>query len=547
MEKGQENLGAEIVKEFQRLARDRGPTESLWDEIAKRTWPAYSGNFKPGSLQTPGAKRTEELYDSTAAVALGRFGAILDSLLTPRNQTWHRLLANDPVLNKARRVRLWFEEVNTTLFRYRYSPKANFASQNQQNYKMLGAFGTGCLFTDKLQYEPGLRYRAIHLGEVFFDENHQGLVDRAYRYFPLTARQAAQKWGKEKLPEKIRASLESNYDAIFYFIHKVCPRNDYDPGRLDFKGKPWAAYYVAVDGGHLIEEEGFISFPYAVSRYEQAPGECYGRSPAMDVLPAIKTLNEQKKTVLKQGHRALDPILLGHDDGVMSEFSMKPGAYNAGAVTKDGRPLVHALPVGNIAVGKDLMDDERKVINDAFLVTLFQILVESSQMSATEVLERTREKGILLAPTLGRQQAEAQGPMIEREIDLLGMQGLLPPMPPELIEAKGQYRIEYDSPLSRAQRAEEAAGLMRTIETALNVVNVTANPEPLDHFEWDVIVPEIAEIQGVPVRWIRSLDKVQEIRQGRQTQNDMQTAIQAGPAAAAMMKADAMTKKAAGA
>ena len=36
------------------------------------------------------------------------------------------------------------------------------------------------------------------------------------------------------------------------------------------------------------------------------------------------------------------------------------------------------------------------VINDAFLVTLFQILTETPEMTATEVIERTREKGALL-------------------------------------------------------------------------------------------------------------------------------------------------------
>ena len=47
------------------------------------------------------------------------------------------------------------------------------------------------------------------------------------------------------------------------------------------------------------------------------------------------------------------------------------------------------------------MDEERSLINDAFLVSLFQILTETPNMSATEVIERTNEKGILLAPTVG--------------------------------------------------------------------------------------------------------------------------------------------------
>ncbi len=537
----QTDLASEIIQDYEKLAGERGNLDSHCKEIAERIIPSHSFLFtNKGMNQTQGEKRNHELFDSTGANALNRFGAILDSLLTPRNGTWHKISLSNRDLWKMKEVRLFYEEVNRLLFKHRYAPKANFAGQNQLNYKSLGAYGTGALFTDELQGDSGLRYKNIHLSEVYLKENHQGIVDSVLRYFPMTARQAMQKWG-ERCPDKIKKATNTN--QLFNFIHCVRPREDVDFERKDYKGMPYASYYISVDGKHFLSEGGYNTFPYAISRYEQAPGEVYGRSPAMDVLPAIKTLNEQKKTMLKQGHRAVDPILLVHDDGIADSFSFKPGALNAGGVSAEGRALVHALPTGSIAAGKDMMDEERAIINDAFLVTLFQILADTPQMSATEVLERTREKGILLAPTVGRQQDEYLGPLIERELDLLAQQGLLPPMPQVLIEAKGEYDVEYDSPLSRAQRAEEGSGLMRTVEHALSVVNVTQNPEPLDFFNWDTIIPEIAQINAVPERWMRSMEQVQQMRMGRQQQAEQQQMIQAAPAAAAMTKAVAVATK----
>jgi hypothetical protein len=541
----QDGIAEEVLRDYQALSQNRTTFESHWDEVAARCLPSYSGLFTAGRTRTPGEKRTQEILDSTAVVALSRFAAILDSLLTPRNQTWHRLLSQDPALNRIREVRAWFEDVTRLLFQYRYAPRANFSSQNQQNFKSLGAFGTGCLFIDALRGgERGLRYRNIHLGEIYFSENHQGLIDKAHRRFPLSIRQANQRW-KEKLPKSLQDKLKKSPHEEVWFHHCVKPRTDVDYSRADYKGMEFASYYVAEEGKVTLEEGGYQTFPYAISRYEQAPGEIYGRSPAMDVLPAMKTLNEEKKTVLKQGHRTVDPVLLAHDDGVLDAFSMLPGKVNFGGVSADGRPLVHALPVGNIAIGKELMDDERAVINDAFLITIFQILTENPQMTATEVMERTREKGILLAPTIGRQQSEYLGPMIDREIDVLAEQKLIPPMPQALIQARGEYRTEYDSPLSRIQRAEEAAGLMRTIESTLQVVNVTQNPEPLDWYNWDTIIPELSEINAVPAKWMRSPQIVQQIRASRQDQGDTQTAIQAAPGAAAVMNAVAKLPKAA--
>lgn len=535
--KGDE-IAAGIIKDYEDLAGLRSTVEVQWNEIAQRIAPVDADSFQNPHQKQEGEKKTEFLFDSTAAIGLSRFVAILDSLLTPRNSTWHRLTPSDPYLKKNREANLWFEEATRILFKHRYSPTANFAAQNQQVWRSLGAYGTGCMFVDELFGTPGLRYRNIHLGELYLVENHQGIIDKVIRRFALTARQAYQQFG-DVLPDIIKSEKDRNSNRKFIFFHCVKPRDDRDPERADYKGMTYAAYYVSEEGKKLIKEEGYNTFPYCPSRYEQLSGMVWGYSPAMAVLPAVKTLNEEKKTVLKQGQRAVDPIYLTHDDGIVDIFSAKPGAINAGGVSADGRALVHTLPVGNIAVGKELMDDERIIINDAFLVNLFQILVESPQMTATEVLERAREKGILLSPTVGRQHDEYLGRVIERELDILSIQGLLPPMPGILQEAQGEYSVEYDSPLSKAQRAEEAAGLMRTIETVLNVVNITQNSEPLDHFNWDVIVPEISDIQGVPMRWMRDPRVIAEMREQRQQQMETQEMIQAAPAAAAMQKAQA--------
>lgn len=538
-----ESIAEEILREQSEMEGVRSTFDSHYEEIAERMFPQHKGSFQNKGEGTQGEKRNDFIFDSTAAIALGRFAAILDSLLTPANQTWHRLVPSNPNLRKDRSVKLWFEEANQALFKYRYAPRANFVSQNQQDYKSLGAYGTASLYIDKPKDEKGLIYRSIHLAEFYIRQNFQGMVDTQHRKFQMSARQCAQRWGASKLPERIKEALEKKPEQKFWFVHCVRPRHDRDLKRVDYKGMPFANYVISVEEKKLMEEGGFNVFPYATSRYEQAPGEDYGRSPAMDILPANKTLNEMKKTMLKHGHRAVDPIYLMADDGVMDVFSAKPGAMVSGGMSPEGRKLVDTLPVGNLAIGKDLMDDERQVINDAFLVTLFQILVESPTMTATEVLERTKEKGILLAPTVGRQRSERNGPMIDREIDLLMQQNLLAPMPPALREAQGEYRIEYDSLLSRTQRAEEAAGLMRTLEMALQAVNVTQNPEPMDHFNWDIILPEVSDIQGVPARWMRSMEQVAAIREGRGQQQEMQQMAQVAPGAAALIKSTAMARK----
>ena len=539
-----------VSQEFGQLQTYRSTTAAQWEEVAELILPHYRNTFMYGNYNFPGMKKTDRQVDSSGQLALSRFGAICDSLLTPRNQIWHQLEANDDYVMKDRATRLWFEKVTKLLFKHRYSASANFTSQNQQNYQVLGAFGTMSMFIDRLDKGVGIRYKAVPLGETFFRENHQGLIDGCIRWFRLKAYQAERMW-PGMLPPALQTALKANSQTDFNFLHAVLPREDHDPKRLDSKGKPWTSTYVSIEGHCLVYkngeemEGGYTSFPFAPGRYDQAPGEVYGRSPAMMVLPALKTLNAQKRTFLKQGHRAADPVLLTADDGIV-DFSMRPGALNKGGMSSEGRRLVDILPTGNIQISEKMMDMERSLINDTFLVTLFQVLTETPQMTATEVIERTNEKGILLAPTVGRQTSEYLGPMIDRELDLLAGLGVLPPMPPRLKEAKGEYQVVYTSPLSRAQRAQEAAGFMRTLENVKELVAITQDPSLLDPFDFDVAIPAIANIQAVPESWMADSQKIDAKRKARAQSQSRQQQIQAMPAQAAMVKAQAVAAKAQG-
>ena len=538
-----DELADKIIRHFMQLDSDRSAFAAQWEEVASLIRPTSCGTFRFGGYNTPGEKQTSKQIDATAMLALGRFGAILDSLLTPQNQVWHTLTASNEYVLKDHASRIWFEDTTRLLFKLRYNTSANFSSQNQQGYQELGAFGTSGLFIDAYKGyggEKGFRYRSIPIGELFLIENHQGLVVGFIRWFRLKAHQAFEQFG-EKMPEQLQPALEKKSQQMYDFLHYVGINKEYDEKRLDYRGKMFKSCYVSITGKKLVGEGGYNSLPLAASRYDQAPGSIYGYGPAMQVLPAMKTLNAEKAVFLKQGHRAADPVLLGPDDGLI-DLNMRPGAYNKGAMNQDGRALIGTLPAGDIQISKEMMDEERLLINDAFLVSLFQLLTETNTMSATEVIERTNEKGILLAPTVSRQQSERLGPQIHRELDLASELGLLPPMPPLLLEAQGEYEIVYTSPLSRAMRAQEVSGVMRTVETALGIVNVTQDISLLDNFNFDVIIPEIAKIQAVPESWLASPDQIAAKRQDRAKQAEDQKQIQAAPAAAAMMKAKAVAE-----
>lgn len=526
------------IREHEQLASRRGVWENHWREVAERVRP--NANYFQRRDRPGGDKRQEKVFDATAPLALPKFAAAVISMSFPANQRYQRLAATDPALEKDDSVRKYLDAFTDLLFRVRYSPTANFQSQSGEVVLDVGAFGTGVLFIDDV-YGIGIRYKSFPLSECWIAEDAHGRVDTLYRKFKYTPHQAATMFGGlSKLPERIRTAYEKDpHNQQFEFLHAVKPNLNPNPKRKDWQGMAFSSCYIAYEDRHFISEGGFREFPFAVPRYETNPREAYGRSPAMNVLPAIKMLNEQKKTVLRAGQRVVSPPIMLTDDGSLQAFNVRPDALNYGYVDSNGRAL--AVPLqsnGRVDIGLDMMNAEREAINDAFFVTLFRILVEEPQITATEAMLRAQEKGQLLAPTMGRIQTELLGPTTQREIDILVQSGtaerVLGPMPPALMEAGGEIKIDYQSPLNLAQRAGAGMGIMNTMQAIAPLAQI--DPRVMTVFDPIEMARELAQINGMPEKCIRSDEQVAAIDEQQAKASQAQQLLAAAPVVASTVK-----------
>lgn len=514
-----------IVDRQTALEAARVNFDNWWQEVAYRVLPSEA-TFTTEAF--PGEKRTERLFDSTAADALDRFTAVMSDLSTPRTQIWNLLKTKDPALKDDDEVKEYLEEANRILYSLRYRPQANFDGQKNLGYKSVGAFGNSTLFVrEDVGYGPV--YQHIPRRESYWACNEQGLVDLHHRKYQLEGRQALKRFG-DKLPERIRTLADKKPFEKFKFLHAVCPNEERLHGRVDYRGMPWASYYIALDSDRpeMLEEGGYTSWPFAIGRYTLGPGEVYARGPAMTCWPAILTLHEQKKTVLRAGQKEVDPPVLLTEEGALEPFNLRPGALNHGLVSDQGTALAVPFKTGaNIPLGLELMGLEKEAIENAFLVTIFKVLIENPQMTATQVLEIAQQKAILLAPVMSSQHSEDLGPLITRELDIASKMGVLPPMPQALREAGGEFDIEYTSPLARAMRAQDAVAIVRTLEVAPTAIAI----DPSSALVLDVpnMLREVAEINGVPARLVRDKKVVERMAAEQQEAEAAAQAVAAAP------------------
>lgn len=508
----------QLLSRYEDLKVGKSSWHSIWDTIAQLMVPRYANTFFENRNDKRFAAGTDRMFDSKPAQAIDKFTSILDSTLTPANKTWHQLTLSDESLLQDQEVKIWLEQANRILVRERYKPRGNFQANNTERWFMTAAFGTGVLYID---YNRGLRYRIINLKHVHMDVNHQGVVDTMFRRMMLTTNSAVMQFGLSKLPSDMQDSFKNNTDEkeLHEFVHIVYPNPKIDKERIDFKSKRFISEYVAVKTlKRVVETRGFNTFPYSVSRHVVAVDEVMGRSIAMTVLPDVKMLMEVKKTTITAMQKQVNPPLAIHSDGVLGggqKVNLTPGAINSGAINKDGKVLIQPILTASRAdLGVATVKELTESIESAYMLDLFRVLIDAPRMSASEAMIRDQEKAALLTPTIGKQQSETLGPQIEREINLLVDNGVLPEMPDVMVGR--DIEIVYTSPLNKLQQSHEVVGLQQTLDLITPIAQV--DPSILDIINVDGIGELLPELTGIPAAMVNSASEVKRIREERNVQ-----------------------------
>lgn len=497
----------------------------------------------PASYGLSAASAKRVAYDTTGARSLPKYMAVLERISTPHNMKWHGITAEQTELMKIHRVREYFQDLTNLLFTQRYNGYSNFIQTQSEVYCGMGVYGMGPKYLgqrtpNSLYQKPAFLYRACAFRDIFVLVNDEGEIDTVFRRFYLNYRQFLQKFKDAPVPKCFAASAAPGAprkDSEFMeFVHIVHPRDDFDPEAIDNRRHPIVGSYISVkDAEYVGEEQGFRSLPYLTPRTFTEAGDPYAISPAIQALSAMGTASAMKKTMIKQGQKAVDPVLLAYDDGMINgSVDLRPGKVNYGGVDSQGRLMIRALETGNFNVGKDMITDERTDIEDTFFVKIFQALLETPEMNIPQVMDRISKESTLLSPTMGRIQSEDLTRNIGREIDIAIEMGLIATsknapglqMPPELIEAGGGYKITFTSPMAKGMYAEEVSGFMRAVQNAAEVVNLTGDQSHMDHFNFNTAIPEMADYMAVPARWLNdnpTKKAIAEQRSQQQTQEQM--------------------------
>lgn len=529
-----------IISDYESAKAERASWDSNWQDIADYMLPTRA-TFTTNSSK--GANRRANIFDTTPELAIETLAAGLHGMFTSQAQRWFYLRPSDLSLMNNREVVMWLEKVLEIMYAVMNSPKSQFHSQIDQAYQDLAAFGTTCFYIEDSRESPYVVYQTRHLGEVYVRENAAGQIDTIYRSFTRTLEQIVERFGVEALPNDLKMAWAKGDSAekSLELLHAVLPRRNQRVVGIGGRSMPWASAWMLVDQKHALRESGYREFPYQVARWRVRTGETYGVGPGLRMLPEVRMLNEMFKTVMKAAQKTIDPPLQMPDNSFIGPVRTMPSGinyYRSGTADR----IEPINTDSRIDIGLEMLERQREIIREGFFNDAFDITSDSDgvNVKATFTHQRRDDKFRKLAPVQSRLGQELLQGAIERTYAILERRRVLPE-PPEVLADK-PLSIEYVSPVARAMRTTEADDIMRLLELAAPLGEIS--PDSLHNIDAD----EALRLAGtslfnVPPSILRDKKEVERMRQESNEQAQTEQALVSGVTASEALRNAASASK----
>ena len=469
---------------------------NLWQDTADLM---YTLENKIVNTRTPGEPLTTHLHDITAKTEKDNMTSGLISQLIPAGQEFFGLRASDRKLNALQNIERYFSQITEGAHEEMFN--SNFMLQLDNTIKSEIVFGTGNIFSD-WRFGKGLFYRDYPIGSYQVLENDMGIIDTMIMTIPKTASQAEEKFG-DKLGPLVKAALakEADVNEMFNFIHLVRPRKQRQRGRIDVLGMPFESFYVGEMDMDIIEESGFPEFPFHTPRWTKGSSEVYGRGVGTEILPQVRVIQRMMRDLIECGNKWNGPPLEILESGFDGNVDVTPNAQNFVTQMKSIAAIDQGVR-GSFPITKEMLEDQRTIIRDAFFKNVFEQLatLTGDRRTTLEIVERLKEGLKKLSNPIGRLFSELFNTLIPRTVLLLIRNGVLPQPPAEL---RGKsFKVEYTGPLALALKDQH----VRAFEFWVGLIGTMNEvfPGVADNVDSDEAIRDIGQFLGVKTNHIRS-------------------------------------------
>jgi len=494
----------------------RSNVDGTWDEVEKWVGPLSGGQRVTSLGQGEGAVRFQrsEIWDSSAPDGADKLAAHLSSSITNSAVRWARLTWQ----SKKLQANEWIEQCGDRIFAELQA--SDFYSEIGSFYGDWVRYGTACFIAeakaDALTAEQwkGLDFSAPPIRETYYEPDYEGNVLRYWRFLSWTPAAIISKFGEDKVPQRIKDQAanpqqgSTKLKVVYCIFVRPERAGEKKQAPLAPNVRPVGYCYFIHETAELLGEEGgFYEMPAFIVPWDQAAGSDWGHGPGIRCLPDVRYLNKRLEQLRMAAEKAIDPSLLADERHVIGDVNLEPGGVTVSR-SPDALKVIESGTRFDVAYQE--IADMRAQVRARFWTDELTLKL-SPQMTATEVNARLDMMQKLFGPTLSRLQAKALNPLLQLVFAMLYRAKRLPPMPPlvrtEVERAGGEFDIDYQGPLSRAQRIDEVAAIERLASAAAGLIKLGFQDVAMT-FDPDAALREMAKRLGTPAGILRSEDEV---------------------------------------
>lgn len=515
----------------------------VWDWLSKRIMPRQ--NDVLNWVKVPASTRKAE-HSSTAAEACMTMAASFNSYVTPAGQKWFRFSNPDSFSNEKHEV--WFS--NATNVQHAALARSSFYADKHEADLDRSLFGTGNLFAEGY-WDGKLHFRHIPIGSYGIAENKDGKVDTVCRKFRFTAHQAVERFGYDPLPQDVKHAYNRPEDRLtkqFEFWHLVTPRAEYTlpngQDAIDPRQMRFASVYMYGSATHeIVEESGYMEFPFMVSRFLRWGDSVWGYPPGFKCFDDLnRNIKLDRAQDMLTDLQVFPRILQAAEQ--VGEIDFRAGGRTVVDPSKDGPNLPREwMTGGDLHRALERQAEVEKRIQAAFYVPCLQVINSvDRQMTAEEVRARQEERIVQCSPTYALYCDDLAG-IMERVFALLFRAGKFNTtsaiQPKELIvpAADGEHfgirmpEIAYNGKINQAIDRAEKQSMDYGLSSIANYVKITGDLSCLDNIDPDQLTRYTLDNSGAPPEIYRSESKIKEIRAKREEERAAAIKLQIAQAA----------------